>query len=79
MSDGQPISRLEICNAASQNEFYKGASIPTFLGGESVDGKIYNTSKIKSRLQWTPKFTSFKTFMAEDYTKEMKVPLISSL
>ena len=58
MADGQPISRLEICNAASKNEFYNGASIPTFLGGENVDGKIYNTSKIKSRLQWTPKFTS---------------------
>ena len=51
VSDGQPISRLEICNAASQNEFYRGASIPTFLGGEKVDGKIYNTSKIKSRLE----------------------------
>ena len=78
MADGQPISRQEICNAAVQNKVYNGASIPNFVGGEIVDGKRYDNSKIKSRLQWTPKFATFSSFMAEDYTKEMTVPLLST-
>ena len=53
MADGQPISRQEICNAAVQNKVYSGASIPNFVGGEIVDGKRYDNSKVKSRLQCT--------------------------
>lgn len=77
VADGHALSRLEICNAGLLNKLYSAASIPNFAGEAGlIDGKRYNVAKVRSRLQWTPKFTHFSSFMAEDYVKEMKVPLL---
>jgi len=78
VADGNPISRLEICNAALKNKIYSGASIPNFTGDpDLIDGKKYNIEKVHSKLQWSPNFPSFSAFMATDYINEMSVPLLS--
>ena len=78
VADGNPISRLEMCNAALENKIYSGASIPSFTGDpDLIDGKKYNITKVRSKLQWSPKFPSFSAFMATDYVNEMSVPLLS--
>ena len=78
VSDGQALTRREICNAALLNKVYSAAPIPNFKGDtDLMDGRRYNVAKVRSRLQWTPKFTHFSSFMAADYVNEMKVPLLS--
>ena len=77
VADGQPLSRLEICNAALKNDLYFGSSITKF-NGDQIDGKKYDTEKIKRRLNWTPNYI-FSSFMAENNVVEMKVPLLSKL
>ena len=78
VADGNPISRLEICNAALNNKIYSGASIPNFTGDpDLIDGKKYNITKVRSKLQWSPRFPSLSAFMATDYVNEMSVPLLS--
>jgi len=78
VSDGQPLSRLEICKAAQQHQLYAGQPLPNFKGAaDLMDGKRYNVAKARSGLQqWTPKFSDFSSFMAKDYVHQMKVPLL---
>ena len=78
MSDGQPLSRLEICKAAQKHQLYAGQALPNFKGAaDLMDGKRYNVAKARSGLQqWTPKFSDFSSFMAKDYVHQMKVPLL---
>ena len=78
VADGNAISRLEICNAALKNKIYNKASIPNFTGDpDLIDGKKYNIAKVRSKLQWSPNFPNFSTFMTTDYVNEMSVPLLS--
>ena len=79
VSDGQPLSRLEICKAAQQHQLYAGQPLPNFKGAaDLMDGKRYNVAKARSGLQqWTPKFSDFSSFMAKDYVHQMKVPLLN--
>jgi len=73
-SDGVPISRENICHAALKCPFYKEKIMPTFSGEKSlVDGKRYDTSKIRQELEWKPIFTSFEDFMSAHYDEEMKI------
>ena len=73
-SDGLPISRIGICQAALKCPDYKDCSVPDFGGDSSlVDGKKYDPSKVKSQLNWSPKFQTFANFMASDFDKEMSV------
>ena len=79
VSDGQPLSRLEICKAAQQHQLYAGQPLPNFKGAaDLMDGKRYNVAKARSSqlLGWTPNFAHFSCFMEKDYVKEMKVPLL---
>ena len=78
VSDGQPLSRLEICKAAQQHQLYAGQPLPNFKGAaDLMDGKRYNVAKARSSLhRWTPNFAHFSYFMQNDYVKEMKVPLL---
>jgi len=64
VSDGAPISRQEIVDAAAEHEMYggKGGSVE-FTGGEDVDGKKYNSQKIRKLLEWEPCFETFGDFM----------------
>ena len=73
-SDGVPISRENICRAALKCPFYKEKAMPTFSGEKSVvDGKRYNTMKIRQTLDWKPVFTSFEEFMSAHYDEEINV------
>lgn len=64
VSDGVPMSRQEIVDAANENEKYAGkAESVTFTGGEEVDGKKYNSGKIRSMVGWEPSHKSFREFM----------------
>jgi len=85
VADGQPTSRIDICKAAKKNNVYNQASIPNFTGGvpnegedvsSQIDGKRYNVNKVQTKLQWTPKFSSFSKFMSTDFANEMSVPLM---
>ena len=78
VADGNPISRLEMCNTALENKMYSQASIPRFTGNpDLIDGKKYNITKVCSKFQWSPNFPSYSAFMATDYVNEMNVPLLS--
>ena len=77
LSDGQPLSRQQICEAALKNPLYEGCKAPQFKGREDVmDGKRYSVAKARSELLWKPKFSDFSSFMEEAFHYEMKVPLL---
>ena len=64
VSDGVPMSRREIAAAAASSPRYSESSGKVmFTGGEEVDGKKYNSSKIRNVLGWAPKYASFADFM----------------
>ena len=53
VSDGVPISRQEIVNAAGASSKYSGMhSKVKFTGGEDIDGKKYDSTKIRTLLDW---------------------------
>jgi len=65
VSDGSPISRQDIVNAACCHEKFAGkASEVKFTGDDTVDGKKYVSAKIRSLLGWKPEYNSFKDFMS---------------
>lgn len=75
VSDGQPVSRMQICEAVKKN--VAQAKCPTFTGDANViDGKRYNVAKVQTMLGWRPKFANFSAFMESGYVNEMSVPLL---
>ena len=57
VSDGSPVSRQEIVSAAGV------ASKAQFTGpSDLVDGKKYNSAKIRNTLGWQPNYPSFRQF-----------------
>ena len=56
VSDGTPVSRQEIVSAAGV------ADRVQFTGGEEIDGKRYNTTKIRTTLGWEPTYASIGEF-----------------
>ena len=73
-SDGVPISRSNICQAAVKCPYYKEKVIPKFTGATNmVDGKRYNTSFISKALKWKPNFETFESFMNEHHEEELNV------
>jgi len=64
VSDGVPMSRQEIADAAAEHEMFAGkGEAVTFTGGEEVDGKKYNSQKSRKMLGWEPRYQSFADFM----------------
>ena len=77
VSDGQPLTRKQICEAALKNPLFRGRTPTLFKGPEvKMDGKRYNVAKVRSQLLWKPNFTDFSSFMEETFVQEMKVPLL---
>lgn len=67
-SDGNPMTRKQICESALKAKYYqsKGYEVPEFLGGEQDDlGKVYDGSYTNQMLNnWKPRFaSSFDEFM----------------
>lgn len=75
VSDGAPISRKEICEAASKNPNYSDKGPVKFTGEEDVDGKQYCSDKIRKTMDWKPIYPSFVEFMGNSslYENETKV------
>ena len=64
VSDGVPMSRQEIADAAAEHEMFAGkGEAVAVTGGEGVDGKKYNSQKIRNMLGWEPNHQSFADFM----------------
>jgi len=64
VGDGTPMSRQAILDAALKHpQFREGKVEVVFTGGEGVDGKVYNCSKVRELLGWKPVFASFKHFI----------------
>ena len=43
---------------------------PSEFGGSGVDGKRYDTTKVRETLKWKPKYASFRSFMSEQHGEE---------
>ena len=56
VSDGTPVSRQEIVSAAGV------ADRVQFTGGDDIDGKRYDTTKIRTSLGWQPTYASIREF-----------------
>jgi len=64
VSDSSPISRMDIVKAASSHPKYSACSGSVrFTGGDDVDGKKYNSDKIRNALGWSQKYNSFADFI----------------
>mmetsp|Transcript_12772 Transcript_12772/g.36065 ORF Transcript_12772/g.36065 Transcript_12772/m.36065 type:complete len:348 (+) Transcript_12772:97-1140(+) len=67
VSDGHPMTRLQICESSLKNPRYADRTIPRFGGSkENGDpiGKIYDGSYTNKYLEWTPRYESFDKFMS---------------
>lgn len=67
VSDGHPLTRLQICESSLKNKRYADRTIPKFAGSkENGDpiGKIYDGSYTNEYLNWKPKYESFDKFMS---------------
>jgi nucleoside-diphosphate-sugar epimerase len=64
ISDGNPLSRQQICESSLQSAKYSGMTMPKFLGTDSDPlGKIYDGSATNKALNWKPRYPSFDEFM----------------
>jgi len=73
VSDGVPVSRMNICKAALKCPVYTGKVLPAFTGDKSVDGKMYDTSLVRRTFEWEPSFKSFEDFMENHCDDEMNI------
>lgn len=66
VSDGNPLTRKEICEVALKAKIYEGKALPKFLGAESdPKGKVYDGSWTNEALNWKPRYASFEHFMSQ--------------
>jgi len=70
ISDGHPLTRRQICEAALQAKLFEKYGMPEFLDTSSAEstmslGKIYDGSASKVALGWLPKYESFAAFMRQ--------------
>lgn len=64
VSDGNPLTRKQICESAMKAKIYADKKMPKFLGDDNEPkGKIYDGTVSNSVLQWKPKYSSFDEFM----------------
>lgn len=79
-SDGQPISRIGICQAALLNPDYSDKTLPRFEGEHKlIDGKKYDTQRLQKELDWQPSFPDFTTFMSSLYKNVKPCELLAGL
>jgi len=67
VSDGNPLTRQQICESSLKNKRYADRTIPKFTGSkENGDpiGKIYDGSYTNKFLDWKPVYESFDKFMS---------------
>ena len=77
VSDGVPISRVGICEAAIANPKYAECKVPKFEGDPGlIDGKKYDTGLVRKSLGWAPVFPSFAEYMKYLYVKDPPCKLL---
>jgi nucleoside-diphosphate-sugar epimerase len=66
ISDGNPMTREEICSSALQHAMYSSTCrMPKFIFNENdPPGKIYDGSWSQKVLNWKPTYKSFRHFMS---------------
>ena len=67
VSDGNPLTRQEILQAALQSKPYQDKEMPAFDEYSDADpkGKVYNGAKTNQRIKWKPRYESFAKFMEQ--------------
>ena len=66
VSDGRPMTRKEICEAALKSKLYAGKTMPAFLGTQTDPlGKVYDGCWTNEALKWRPRYASFGDFMSQ--------------
>lgn len=64
ISDGNPTTRYGLCESAKKSSRFSSCVIPKFLGGvDDARGKVYDGSWSNVMLHWTPRYSSFDSFM----------------
>lgn len=65
ISDGNPTTRIGICESALKAKRYGGLQMPSFGedGTGAGKGKIYDGTFSNAFLKWKPRYESFDTFM----------------
>ena len=65
VSDGNPLTRQQICESSLKSKRYAGMKIPVFTGtNDDPIGKLYDGSYTNKVLKWKPRYPSFDEFMA---------------
>jgi len=66
ISDGNPTTRIGICESALKAKRYGGLEMPSFGADDDATagkGKIYDGTFTNSFLKWKPRYESFDKFM----------------
>jgi nucleoside-diphosphate-sugar epimerase len=65
ISDGNPTTRVGICESALKAKKYQGLEMPSFgdEDGSAGKGKIYDGTFSNAFLKWKPRYESFDKFM----------------
>eukprot|EP00934_Nitzschia_sp_Nitz4_P003579 Nitzschia sp. Nitz4//scaffold9_size221794//181306//185650//NITZ4_001375-RA/size221794-augustus-gene-0.173-mRNA-1//-1//CDS//3329561088//3569//frame0 len=67
ISDGNPMTREQICVSALRCFAYSGCSLPKFLGSrQDPVGKRFDGSLSNAVLQWKPRYASFAACLADE-------------
>ena len=68
ISDGQPVSRRQICEYALESAMYRGRTMPTFANepDPTRPGKRYDGAFSNQALKWKPKYESYAKFMQDN-------------
>lgn len=67
ISDGNPLTRRQICETTLKSKQYRDMSMPRFIGSDTEPvGKIYDGSASNKALKWDPKYKSFDFFMTSN-------------
>lgn len=75
VSDGNPVSRREICESTKEVQLFSKLSMPVFeyeCNDIEMNGKVYNGSWSNHVLGWRPVYDSFTKFMEDIRKKEKK-------
>ena len=63
VSDDQPVTRREICEASLESGLFPDASMPSFAAESGPPAKRTNSASTRSRLGWQPRYRNFQSFM----------------
>lgn len=67
ISDGNPLTREQICISARKSASYSDTVMPAFVGTDKdPKGKVYDGSWSNESLNWKPRYISFDSFMEQN-------------